>query len=76
MLLPFYIFSHENALSEYNSDDKKLEELKAEYKEIIERLDELERQGKIGAFDKRTIIELSSDVLKEIAQNIKMCRKA
>ncbi len=34
----------------------------------MERLDELEQQGVIGAFDKRTIIELSGDVIKEIAQ--------
>ena len=34
----------------------------------MERLDEVEQQGVIGAFDKRTIIELSSDVVKEIAQ--------
>ena len=37
----------------------------------MERLDELERQGVIGAFDKRTIIELSGDVIKEIAQKYK-----
>ena len=34
----------------------------------MERLDELEQQEFIGAFDKRTIIELSGDVIKEIAQ--------
>ncbi len=31
-------------------------------------LDELEQRGVIGAFDKRTIIELSGDVIIEIAQ--------
>ena len=31
-------------------------------------LDELEQQEFIGAFDKRTIIELSGDVIKEIAE--------
>ncbi len=68
MLIPFYIFSHENSFPEYNSNEQKLAELKAEYQEILERLDELEQQGVIGAFDKRTIIELSNDVIKEIAQ--------
>ena len=68
MLIPFYIFSHENGFPEYNSNEQKLAELKAEYQEILERLDELEQQGVIGAFDKRTIIELSGDVIKEIAQ--------
>ena len=31
----------------------------------------MEQQGIIGAFDKRTIIELSGDVIKEIAQKYK-----
>lgn len=68
MLIPFYIFSHEKRFPEYNSNEQKLAELKAEYQEILKRLDGLERQGVIGAFDKRTIIELSGDVIKEIAQ--------
>lgn len=75
MLIPFYIFSHENSFPEYNSNEQKLAELKAEYQEIIERLDELERQGVIGAFDKRTIIELSGDVIKEIAQKYENVQK-
>ena len=68
MLIPFYIFSHEKRFPEYNSSEQKLAALKAEYQEILKRLDGLERQGVIGAFDKRTIIELSGDVIKEIAQ--------
>ena len=68
MLIPFYIFSHEKRFPEYNSSEQKLVALKAEYQEILKRLDGLERQGVIGAFDKRTIIELSGDVIKEIAQ--------
>ena len=75
MLIPFYIFSHENSFPEYNSNEQKLAELKAEYQEILERLDELEQQGVIGAFDKRTIIELSGDVIKEIAQKYENVQK-
>ena len=41
----------------------------------MERLDELEQQGVIGAFDKRTIIELSGDVVKEIAQKYENVQK-
>lgn len=52
----------------YNSNEQKLEELRAEYQDILRRLDELEQEGMIGAFDKRTIIELSRDVIKEIAK--------
>ena len=75
ILIPFYIFSHEKSFPEYNSNEQKLAELKAEYQEILERLDELEQQGVIGAFDKRTIIELSGDVIKEIAQKYENVQK-
>lgn len=75
ILIPFYIFSHENSFPEYNSNEQKLAELKAEYQEILERLDGLEQQEVIGAFDKRTIIELSGDVIKEIAQKYENVQK-
>ncbi len=75
MLIPFYIFSHEKRFPEYNSNEQKLAELKAEYQKILEKLDELERQRVIGAFDKRTIIELSGDVVKEIAQKYENVQK-
>ena len=75
MLIPFYIFSHEKSFSEYNNNEQKLEELKAEYRIILERLDDLEKQGIIGAFDKRTIIELSSDVIREIARKYENVQK-
>ncbi len=75
MLIPFYIFSHENSFPEYNSNDQKLEKLKAEYQVILERLDRLEQQEVIGAFDKRTIIELSNDVVKELTKKYKNVQK-
>lgn len=75
MLIPFYIFSHEKSFPEYNGNEQKLEELKTEYQEILERLDGLEQQGVIGAFDKRTIIELSGDVIREIAQKYENVQK-
>ena len=75
MLIPFYIFSHENSFPEYNSNEQKLAELKTEYQVILERLDGLEQQKVIGAFDKRTIIDLSSDVINEIAQKYENVRK-
>lgn len=75
MLIPFYIFSHENSLQEYNDNSQKLANLKSEYKKILEKLDNLEEQGIIRAFDKRTIIELSNDVVKEIVQKYKNVQK-
>ena len=68
LLIPFYIFSHEKNFKVYNNNEKELAELKAEYHDILKRLDDLEQEGIIGAFDKRTIIELSGDVIREIAQ--------
>ena len=75
LLIPFYIFSHEKHFPEYNSNEQKLEELKEEYQDILIRLDELEQQGVIGAFDKRTIIELSGDVIREIAKKCENVQK-
>lgn len=75
MLIPFYIFSYEKSFPEYNSNEQKLEELRTEYQNILKRLDELEQQEVIGAFDKRIIIELSSDVIKEIAQKYEKVQK-
>ena len=75
MLLPFYIFTHEKNFAEYNRNEHKLMELKAEYQEILDRLDVLEQQGVIGAFDKRTIIDLSGDVIKELAQKYENVQK-
>jgi len=75
MLIPFYIFSHEDRFPEYNNNEQKLEELKAEYRVILERLDGLEQQEVIDAFDKRTIIDLSGDVMNEIAQKYKNVQK-
>lgn len=75
MLIPFYIFLYENNFLEYNSNIQKLQELKEDYQIILEKLDELERQEAIGAFDKRTIIELSSDVVEELAQKYENVQK-
>ncbi len=75
LLIPFYIFSHEKNFPEYNSSEQRLAELKAEYQEILEQLAELERQEVIGAFDKRTIIELSNDVIKETAKKYENVQK-
>ena len=41
----------------------------------MERLDELEEKEEIGAFDKRTIIDLSGDVIQEIARKYEKVQK-
>ena len=75
LLIPFYIFSHEKNFQVYNNNEQKLTKLKAEYQDILERLDKLEQEGIIGAFDKRTIIELSNDVMKELTQKYENVQK-
>ena len=42
---------------------------------LFRSLDVLEQQGVIGAFDKRTIIDLSGDVIKELAQKYENVQK-
>lgn len=74
-LIPFYIFSHEKKFPKYNSNEQELEKLKAEYQEILAGLDDLERQEVIGAFDKRTLIEISGDVLKELTKKYENIQK-
>lgn len=66
MLIPFYIFVYESNFCIYDKDEEKLSQLKLEYANIIERLERLTETGEIDAFDKRTIIELSEDVIREL----------
>lgn len=75
MLIPFYIFSHEKNFDVYKNNVKRPAETETEFRKILERLHELEKQGVIGAFEKRTIIELSRDVIREIAQKYENVRK-
>ena len=74
-LIPFYIFSHEKRFAKYNRNERELEKLKQEYQEIVSGLDELERREVIGAFDRRTIIEISGDVLREITKKYENVQK-
>lgn len=62
-------------LEEYNNNKQKLKELETEYQYILIKLDKLEQEGIIGAFDKRTIIELSNDVVKELTKKYKNVHK-
>ena len=62
-------------LEEYNNNKQKLKELETEYQCILIKLDKLEQEGIIGAFDKRTIIELSNDVVKELTKKYKNVQK-
>lgn len=67
-LIPFYIFSHESRFAEYDKEEDKLDILKAEYMEIVNRLDDWTQKGMISVYMKKTILEMSGRVLENIAQ--------
>ena len=73
--LPFYIFSHEKLLPEYESDEAKLRNLTDEYRHILSRLDELQETGGIDAFIKNAICATITHVLALIAENYQKVRE-
>ncbi|MCD7885743.1 MAG: hypothetical protein LUI87_18945 [Lachnospiraceae bacterium] len=74
-LLPFYIFSHEKYLEEYDKDQEKLAHLEEEYVRIMNELDELQLQGKISAYTRKTIVEMSHKVLENLAKKYENVKK-
>jgi DNA repair exonuclease SbcCD ATPase subunit len=68
ILIPFYIFTYESGFCEYDTNEEKLESLKQEYQNIIDRLNDLTEKGELSSFDKRMIIELADDVMKELTR--------
>lgn len=75
MTIRLFEYDAQIALDEGEVTEETLAVIEAEYKDILDRLDELERQEVIGAFDKRIIIELSGDVIKKIAQKYENVQK-
>jgi len=73
--LPFYIFSHEKQLPEYESDEAKLRNLIDEYRHILSKLDELQKGGDIDAFVKNAICATITHVLALIAENYRKVRE-
>ena len=73
--LPFYIFSHEKELPECDVDEAKLEQLKATYRNIRSRLDDLQQAGEIDDFVKNAICSMSNHVMALIAQKYENVRK-
>ena len=74
-LIPFYIFSHESRFEEYNKSEDKLESLKAEYIDIRNRLDGLLESGKISAYTRKIIMEMSDKVVENLAQKYENVRE-
>ncbi|MCD7751511.1 MAG: hypothetical protein LUI10_07200 [Lachnospiraceae bacterium] len=75
MLIPFYIFSHEKNLQEYNTNDEKLRELKTEYHDIIDRLKVLKEHNQLTEYQYHMLIDMSRNVLDYIAKKYDKVRK-
>ncbi len=66
-LIPFYIFTHEKRFRVYNTNEKRLNALKTEYEEIMQRLEALMNAGELDEFTKCMIVDMSNRVLQHIA---------
>lgn len=75
MLIPFYIFTFESDFELYDTNEEMLEKLKLEFKGILERLEELDTNGEIDSYEKRTIIELSDNVIDELTKKYENLQK-
>jgi len=73
--LPFYIFSLEKELPECDTNEIKLEQLKAIYHGIRSKLDDLQRAGEIDYFIKNAICSMSNHVMALIAQKYQKVRE-
>ena len=75
ILIPFYIFTYEADFDEYNTDKEKLAELHGKYQLIIDRLSELVEKEEITAFDKKTIVDITDDVVRELTRKYTKLQK-
>ena len=67
-LVPFMIFSYEKDFKKYNEDEQALAQLKAEYADLMERLQKAADEGLISAYYWRVIMDMSKKVLENIAR--------
>lgn len=74
-LLPFFVFNREKEFQIYESDPSKLEELKQEYVEIFNRLEQTRMNGDLSEFYVGTILDMSQRVFDKIADNYENIRK-
>ena len=75
ILIPFYIFTYESRFPEYEEDSEKLNELKKEYVQIRNRLEDLCKTGEISEYIKCTVVDMSNKVIEQIALKYAKVRK-
>ena len=74
-LIPFYIFIHEKQLKAYENDAARLEELREEYRQIAEWLEQKAERGQISVFTSKTLIDMTGNVLDNIAARYEKIRE-
>jgi hypothetical protein len=74
-LLPFHIFCYEKKLKIYEEDKEMLEELRQEYAEILNRLEELCLNGHINEYVNCTLIDMSKKVVNNLASKYEHVKK-
>lgn len=67
LLLPFYIFTFEADFPGYEADEDRLGQLEDEYRTIADRLARLEKDGRIGGYDRYVVTRLTESVVKKLA---------
>ena len=66
-LLPFYIFNLEKNFPQYERNETALQSLKNVYSDFMLRLENAVEEGRISAYYRRTILDMSKKVLENIA---------
>ncbi len=66
-LLPFYIFNLEKNFPQYERNEAALQSLKNVYSDFMLRLENAVDEGRISAYYRRTILDMSKKVLENIA---------
>ncbi|MCD7750753.1 MAG: hypothetical protein LUI10_03280 [Lachnospiraceae bacterium] len=74
-LLPFYIFTYDRKLQEYDTNEEKLNALQAEYRMIVKHLNDLEYSNQLSTYYKKTLIEMSEKVVDNLAAGYENIRK-
>ena len=66
-LIPFHLFTYEQNFKVYEENPQKLNELKAVYEEIAEKLNLYEDKHVIDSYTKSMIVDMSKKVLEHLA---------
>ena len=67
-LIPFHLFALENKFEQYEKDENKLAELRTEYENIAEKLNQLVEENKLGGFERTIIYNATKRVAELLAK--------